>query len=86
MRSCWHCTGWRWDEPPPDLVRVLCPACERIRDGVAAHGLELRGASPPWGNEVRGLIGNVARAETREHPLERVMNARSDIDRVVGAA
>ena len=74
---------WRWDDVPPDLPRVLCPACERIRDGAPAHVLELRGALPPWWNEVRGMIANVERAEVHEHPLERVMPMRVEDDRVL---
>lgn len=74
---------WRWDEPLPDLPRVLCPACERIRDGAPAHVLELTGALPPRWNEVRGMIGNVERAELAEHPLERVMRVDVRDDRVL---
>jgi len=74
---------WRWDERLPDLPRVMCPACERIRDGAAAHVIELTGALPPWWNEVRGMIGNVERSEVLEHPLERVMKIRIGDDRVL---
>lgn len=74
---------WRWDEPPPDLVPVLCPACRRIRDGVAAHVLELSGALPPHWVEVRGILGNVERAELQEHPMERVMAFEHRDDRVL---
>lgn len=74
---------WRWDEPLPDLPRVMCPACERIRDGNPAHVLELTGALPRWWNEVRGLIGNVERSEVLEHPLERVMRIEILDDRVL---
>lgn len=74
---------WRWDDPAPDLAPVLCPACERIRDGVAAHVLELRGNLQPWWNEVRGMIGNVERAEVQEHPMERVMKLQVGDDHVI---
>lgn len=73
---------WRWDEPLPDLPRVLCPACERIRDGVPAHVIELTGALPPWWNEVRGMIGTVERGEVAEHPLERILKVEVGDDRV----
>lgn len=74
---------WRWGEAPPDLPRVTCPACERIRDGAAAHVIELTGELPEWWNEVRNLIGNVERAEIMEHPLERVMKIEVQDDRVL---
>lgn len=74
---------WSWDAPLPDLPRVLCPACERIRDGAAAHVLELTGRCRGWWDEVRGLIGNVERAEREQHPLERVMTVQVEAGRVL---
>ncbi|MBL8752493.1 MAG: hypothetical protein JNK15_04255 [Planctomycetes bacterium] len=69
-----ECRGrWTWDQAPADLPRVLCPACERLRDGVAAHELVLCGDLQRWWPEVRGLLRHVERAETATHPLERVM-------------
>jgi hypothetical protein len=73
---------WRWDEPLPDLPRVVCPACERILDGAPAHVIELTGALPPWWNEVRGMIGRVESGEVMEHPLERIMKVEVGDDRV----
>jgi hypothetical protein len=64
-------------------VPVLCPACQRIRDGVAAHVIELSGALPPSWNEVRGILGNVERAETQQHPMERVMKIEIHDDKVL---
>ncbi|MFY9344434.1 MAG: hypothetical protein WAT39_18215 [Planctomycetota bacterium] len=74
---------WRWDGPVPGLAPVVCPACERIRDGAAAHVVELTGALDRWWPEVRGLIANVGRAEAGEHPLERVMHVDVRGDRVL---
>lgn len=74
---------WRWDVPQPDLVPVVCPACQRLRDGVAAHVLELAGALPPHWQEVKGLLGNVERAELEEHPMERVMKVEIGDDKVL---
>lgn len=74
---------WRWDPAPPDLARVLCPACERLRDRQPAHVIELTGALPRWWEEVRGMIGNVERLEVAEHPLERVMAIDVRDDRVL---
>lgn len=78
----WH-GRWRWDGDIPDLPPVVCPACERIRDGVAAHTLELTGALPRWWNEVKAMIAHVERAEVHDHPLERVMRIDIRDDRVV---
>lgn len=73
---------WRWDAPLPDLAPVVCPACARIRDGAPAHVIELTGALSPWWNEVRGMIGNIERAEVQEHPMERIMHVAVREDRV----
>lgn len=64
---------WTWGPAPADLPRVLCPACERLRDGTAAHELVLCGDLRRWWPEVRGLLHHVEHAETAKHPLERVM-------------
>ncbi|HEX5052825.1 MAG TPA: BCAM0308 family protein [Planctomycetota bacterium] len=74
---------WRWDDAPPDLAPVLCPACERMQDRVPAHVVELRGALPRWWGEVQGLIANVEHLETEQHPLERVMRVEVGDDRVL---
>ena len=78
----WH-GRWTWGEAPPDLAPVVCPACARIRDGAPAHTIELRGELAPWWNEVRGIVANVERAETAEHPMERVMAIDVRGDRVL---
>lgn len=64
---------WYWDEPPPDLAPVLCPACSRVRDGAPAHVLTLTGALAPHWQEVQGLLTAVERAVVREQPMERLM-------------
>lgn len=69
---------WRWDAAPPDLPPVLCPACERMRDGVAAHVVELCGDLPPHWGEVKSIVAQVERTEYAERPLERVMKIESD--------
>lgn len=73
---------WAWGRAVPGMAVVTCPACVRIRDRVAAHVLELAGDLGPCWNEIRGLIGNVERAELEDHPLERVMPIEVRDDRV----
>lgn len=65
---------WRWGGPVPGLPPVLCPACARQRDGVAAHVLALRGDFAPHWDELRHLVADVERVVIRSQPLERVMN------------
>lgn len=73
---------WGWKAPTADLRPAVCPACRRIEHGIAAHVVELAGAVHRHWNEVRGLIGNVERAEVAEHPMERVMRIDVHDDRV----
>ncbi|MFM1872440.1 MAG: hypothetical protein RL398_1862 [Planctomycetota bacterium] len=74
---------WSWQEGPPDLPKVLCPACERIRDGVAAHVLVLEGDLGPWWEEVSGILAHVERQERAEHPLERLMPLQIERTRIL---
>lgn len=74
---------WRWDAPRSGAAPVTCPACHRARNRIAAHVVELSGALPPWWNEVRGMIGNVERAEVLDHPMERVIGMEMRDDRVL---
>jgi hypothetical protein len=79
-----HSEGrWRWQAPGAGAVAVTCPACHRARHRIAAHVIELGGALPPWWNEVRGMIGNVERAEVSDHPMERVLAIDMRDDRVL---
>lgn len=73
---------WRWDDVPPGLPPVLCPACERVRDGAAAHRVVLTGALPPHWPAVRELIAKVERAEVQADPLQRVLRIDIGDDRV----
>lgn len=73
---------WRWDDVPAGLPPVLCPACERVRDGAAAHRVVLTGALPPHWNEVRALLAAVERDEVQADPLQRLMRITVGDDRV----
>jgi hypothetical protein len=88
---CRHCHAtewqgeWHWDAPVPDLAPVTCPACERLRDGVPAHTVELTGDLPRHWNDVRRLLGEVERTVVAAWPLERLFPVRVLDDRVVVA-
>mgnify|MGYP000609069235 CR=1 FL=1 len=69
----------------PDLAPVTCPACERLRDGVPAHTIELTGDLPRHWNDVRRLLGEVERTVVAAWPLERLFPVRVLDDRVVVA-
>jgi hypothetical protein len=65
---------WRWGAPPlADVHGGLCPACERIRDRYPAGTLTIPASLVGDREELIGLIGNIERRESAEHPLERVI-------------
>lgn len=65
---------WTWDRLSKGSP-VRCPACRRIEDHYPAGELTLSGDFlAEHADEAVRMIDNVARAETREHPLHRVMS------------
>jgi hypothetical protein len=66
---------WEWAAAPPEAARVVCPACQRVRDDYPAGILTLRGDfNLQHREEVIGLVRNVESRETRHHPLKRIMS------------
>ena len=74
-----HARGrWSWRarlSVPADicLPPVLCPACQRIRDGKPVHVLRIEGLSRSLDREIRGIAKRVEREECATHPQERLM-------------
>jgi hypothetical protein len=66
---------WAWVQArPAGALEKLCPACRRQRDRQPAGLLELSGPFVlSHRDEVLNLVRNEANAETREHPLNRLM-------------
>ena len=64
---------WRAEEQPEGVVTGLCPACTRIREHDPAGTLRLDEAFLDDRDEIVRMARNVERAETAEHPLERLM-------------
>ena len=74
---------WTWDRLP-NATPVYCPACRRSAHGYPAGELTLSGPFlTEHTDEALRLIDNVARAETREHPLHRVMHVDRAPERIV---
>ena len=72
---------WRWGSPPADAKRVLCPACQRIRDGYPAGRVSLSGDFVgEHREELVGLIRGVEERESKEHPLKRIMEIAESED------
>ena len=69
--------GGRWTRgapPTTDVGSRLCPACERVRDRYPAGTISVPSTFLAARDEVLGMIRNTEKAESEEHPLERVMD------------
>lgn len=66
---------WAWITPvPKGASELLCPACQRERDGFPAGVITLEGAFLAGHlDEILGLVKNQEEAERAEHPLNRIM-------------
>ncbi len=73
---------WTWLEPPPDKAHmIVCPACQRIKDGIPTGYVEIRGAFfEDHRDELLNLIYNLEAQEKGEHPMERLMDIRGEED------
>jgi NMD protein affecting ribosome stability and mRNA decay len=66
---------WRWQGlTPPPPATIVCPACRRSADRYPAGQVIVSGSfAAAHGAEILRLVRNVEAAETREHPLHRIM-------------
>jgi hypothetical protein len=68
---------WTWGTAPVDANRVVCPACQRIKDDYPGGFLTLGGSfSTAHREELLGLARNVEQRETADHPLKRIMEIK----------
>ncbi len=60
---------------------VLCPACQKIRDGFVGGFVTLRGGFvKAHRDEIRNLIHNKEKLATSHNPLERIIEMRETAD------
>jgi NMD3 family protein len=65
---------WTWRRVPEEAVAHLCPACQRIADGLPAGYVTLRGDFlPKHRAEVLNIVMARAARAKEEHPLQRIM-------------
>ena len=77
---------WRWSTLPPAVgrSRLLCPACQRIRDGYPAGEVHIAGEfARAHREEVLGRVRHIEEREKAERPLNRLMEIRDQGDEVV---
>lgn len=67
---------WQWRTPAAAATPGRCPACCRIRDRFAAHVLRFHHLPVDVRGELKAMVARIAAAETRTHPLERLMLLR----------
>ena len=79
----YHSGRWQWGNAPVDANRVVCPACQRARDGMPAGILTLQGSFHlEHRAEVLGLLRNVEEREAKNHALKRIMKVEEQDDTV----
>jgi hypothetical protein len=74
---------WTWGAAPPDAQAATCPACRRIHDKLPAGSVVAEG--PFVGlhrDDLVHLIRNEAERESREHPMNRLVEVRELPDRL----
>ena len=65
---------WRWEAAPRVVQAARCPACLRVRDRLPAASLTLSGRFfAAHRDEVLARVRHCEQAETRTHPLQRIM-------------
>jgi hypothetical protein len=76
---------WAWpDVGNPTGQPTLCPACERIRDGLPGGEIHISGAfAREHKQEILARIHHVEEREKAEHPLQRLMAIRDAGDGTV---
>ena len=69
---------WTWARlTPAPVSRLVCPACRRVRDRVPAGEIVLQGTFLATHlDEALHVLHNVAKAESNDHPLHRIMDIR----------
>jgi hypothetical protein len=77
--AVYHQGRWCWGHAPAEAPRHTCPACQRIQDGYPAGHVTAKGDfTPEQLDELRALARNVESREKGEHPLHRIMDARTE--------
>jgi NMD protein affecting ribosome stability and mRNA decay len=72
--AVFHKGRWQWLQAQKNAEQHLCPACARIRDGIAAGFLQLEGSFlMQHRDEILRLSYNLEEKEKQAHPLERII-------------
>ena len=84
-KAVYHKGRWTWDPAPGTSHALMCPACERIRDGAASGVLLLTGEFVALHrDQVLGLARNEEARVKAEHPLARIIKIEDQAAAPVG--
>ena len=82
--AIFHHGHWAWGAAEPGAEQHLCPACQRIRDRVAAGQLTLSGPFfTEHRDEILHLVRNTEAKAKAEHPLERIIDVKDEGEQTV---
>lgn len=83
--AVYHKGRWTWTEhPEPGANEVLCNACRRIADNYPAGEVVLAGKfAIDHREEILNLARNIENVESREHPMNRIIDIGENNDRTV---
>jgi len=72
---------WQWGVAKPSAELHLCPACQRVRDRVAAGQLTMSGPFfAEHRNEIVRLVLNTEARAREQHPLERIIGMQDEAE------
>jgi NMD protein affecting ribosome stability and mRNA decay len=75
---------WTWATAPEGAHAAPCPACRRIREGMPAGFVRLKGEFfRGHRDEVLARVRSCEAAEKREHPLQRIMAVQAEGEEVL---
>jgi hypothetical protein len=75
---------WQWGGGIQHAHKALCPACKRIEDDYPAGFVMLSGEFlADHREEIMNMVENTEKIESKEHPLERIMDIYADGDETV---
>lgn len=84
-KAVYHKGRWTWGLAPAKSHDLVCPACERIRDGAASGVLLLTGDFVALHrDQVLGLARNEEARVKAEHPLARIIKIEDQAETPAG--
>ena len=75
---------FKWEDPPKDAKKMICPACRRIQDKYYGGFVELSGGYlQSHKEEILNLIRNEEEKEKNLRPLERIAKIQEEDGKIV---